>query len=105
MLGNLPDQGASVLLRHPVARLDPGTSAGGALPVVFDRRVSASLIEHLVGALAAPAVARKASFLLGREDRDLLPAGLLLVDDPLRPRGLRSRPFDAEPRYGARTRR
>ena len=75
-LADLPDaeEVGRLAGERTVARVHPGTSAGGALPVVFDRRVSASLVEHLVGALAAPAVARKASFLLGREDSDLLPS-------------------------------
>lgn len=79
-----------------VARLAPAAMESGAMPVVFDRRVSASLLDHLLGAMTAPAVARKASFLLGCEDEALLPEGLRVVEDPLRPRGLRSRPFDGE---------
>jgi PmbA protein len=79
-----------------VARLDPATPAGGTMPVVFDPRVSGSLVGHLLGAMAAPALARRASFLVGREDTALFPAGIRLVEDPLRPRGPRSRPFDGE---------
>jgi len=79
-----------------VARLDPGGLAGGPMPVVFDPRVSASLVGHLLGAMAAPAIARRASFLVGREDETLFPDGLSLVEDPLRPRGVRSRAFDGE---------
>jgi len=51
---------------------------------------------HLLGAMAAPAIARRASFLVGREDETLLPASIRIIDDPLRPRGLHSRPFDGE---------
>ena len=79
-----------------VARLAPATPAGGAMPVVFDPRVSPSLVGHLLGAMAAPAIARRASFLVGREDETLLPASIRIIDDPLRPRGLHSRPFDGE---------
>lgn len=79
-----------------VGRLDPATPASGAMPVVFDPRVSSSLVGHLLGAMAAPAIARKASFLAGREGDALFAAGIRVVEDPLRPRGLRSRPFDGE---------
>lgn len=79
-----------------VARLDPARPATGALPVVFDRRVSASLVGHLLGAMSAPAIARQASFLLGREGAMLFPSAIRIAEDPLRPRGLRSRPFDGE---------
>ena len=79
-----------------VGRLSPAVPASGALPIVFDPRVSASLVGHLLGALAAPAIARGASFLLGREKVLLFPPDISVIEDPLRPRGLRSRPFDGE---------
>ena len=79
-----------------VARLNPGTLQSGARPVVFDPRVGGSLIGHLLGAISGAAVARRASFLLGREGEAIFGAGVTIADDPLRPRGPRSRPFDAE---------
>jgi PmbA protein len=66
------------------------------MPVVFDPRVGGSLIGHLVGAMSGSAIARRASFLLDREDEQLFDGAVTLTDDPLRPRGLRSRPFDGE---------
>ena len=79
-----------------VARLDPGSMPSRKLPVVFDPRVGAGLIGHLIGAMSAPSVARKASFLLGHEDEDLFDSAIRIVEDPLRRRGLRSRAFDGE---------
>ena len=79
-----------------VKRLGPGKLASGAMPVVFDPRVGGSLIGSLIGALSGPAVARKTSFLLGREEEDLFDPAIVIVDDPLRVRGLRSKPFDGE---------
>ena len=79
-----------------VARLDPGTLASGPMPVVFDRRVANTLLGHLVGAIGGGAIARKTSFLLDALGTRVLPEGLSLCDDPHRPHGLRSRPFDGE---------
>lgn len=79
-----------------VARLAPAILRSGPMPVVFDPRISPSLVGHLLGAMAAPSIARKASFLLGRENERLAPPGITIVEDPLRPRGQRSRPFDGE---------
>jgi PmbA protein len=79
-----------------VARLAPGRLRSGPMPVVFDRRVGGSLVGHLVGAMGAPAVARRSSFLLGRENDTLFAEGVRLVEDPHRQRGLRSRAFDGE---------
>jgi len=79
-----------------VARLNPTRIPSGTMPVIFDPRVGNSLIGHLLGAISGPAVARKASFLLDARGKPVLPRGLDLIDDPLRVRGLRSRPFDGE---------
>ncbi|MBD3729909.1 MAG: TldD/PmbA family protein [Sphingomonadales bacterium] len=79
-----------------VARLDPAGLPSGRMSVVFDPRVSGGLVGHLVGAMAGSAIARKASFLLGKLDEELFPADIEILDDPLQRRGLRSRPFDGE---------
>ena len=79
-----------------VARLDPGSMPSRTMPVVFDPRVGSGLIGHLIGAMSAPAIARKASFLLGREGETLFDSAIRVVEEPLRPRGLRSRAFDGE---------
>lgn len=68
----------------------------GAFPILFDRRVSASLIGHLLAAVNGSAVARGASWLRRELGQPVLPAGLSLTEDPLRPRYPSSRPFDAE---------
>src|SRR3954452_18505801 len=54
-----------------VRRLGPGRPASGTMPILFDPRIGGSLIGHLLSAMAGPAIARKTSFLLGRE-ADLL---------------------------------
>jgi PmbA protein len=46
--------------------------------------------------MSGNAIARRASFLLGREDEQLFDSAITLTDDPHRVRGLRSRPFDGE---------
>jgi PmbA protein len=79
-----------------VARLNPRRMASGPVPVVFDPRIGSSLVGHLVGAIVGPSITRKASFLLDMLGERIFPAGIHIVDDPLRPRGLRSRPFDGE---------
>ena len=79
-----------------VARLNPVKPKARRMPVLFDPRVSASLLGHFVGAIGGSAVARKASFLQDKLGDRLFAPGVSVVDDPLRPRGLRSRPFDGE---------
>lgn len=79
-----------------VARLNPGRPKPGKYPVIFDPRVSASLLGHFAGAISGSSVARKTSFLLDRLEQPVFTKGVSVVDDPLRRRGLRSKPFDAE---------
>jgi PmbA protein len=85
-----------------VRRLGPVAPPTGAMPVLFDRRVSGSLIGHLIGAMSGPAIARRTSFLLDHAGAALFASDINIVDDPHRPRGLRSRAFDGE---GMRTSR
>ena len=59
-------------------------------------RVGGSLVSHLTGAISGNAIARRASFLLGKEDEPIFASGISIHDDPLRRRGLSSRPFDGE---------
>jgi PmbA protein len=68
----------------------------GTYPVLYDERVAASLIGHLLGAINGAAIARGASWARDLMDRPVLPDGLSLVEDPLRIRSSASRPFDAE---------
>lgn len=79
-----------------VARLNPVKLKSGAMPVVFDPRVGNSLLGHLAGAITGAAIARKTSFLLDRLGQPVFASGVQVIDDPLRVRGLRSRPFDGE---------
>ena len=79
-----------------VARLDPAKVASGPMPVVFDPRVGSSFLGHLIGAISGSAIARRTSFLLDALGTEVFAPGVTISDDPHRPHGLRSRPFDGE---------
>jgi PmbA protein len=79
-----------------VERLNPRKVESKRIPVVFDRRVSGSLVSHLASAINGAAVARRTSFLKDKLQKRIFKRGISIIDDPLRRRGLRSRPFDAE---------
>lgn len=79
-----------------VARLNPVPVKSGPMPVVFDPRVGGTLIGHLIGAIAGPAITRRTSFLLDSLGEAIFPENIVVIDDPLRARGLRSRAFDGE---------
>jgi PmbA protein len=79
-----------------IARVNPRKVSTRRVPVVFDPRISGSLVGHLASAANGSAIARKTSFLRERLGEKIFASGINIVDDPLRRRGLRSRPFDAE---------
>jgi len=79
-----------------VARLEPGKVKSGPMPVLFDPRVSGTLVGHLIGAMSGSAIARRSSFLLDRLGEQIFAPGTVIAEDPHRPRGLRARPFDGE---------
>lgn len=79
-----------------VRRLNPRKVKTQAVPVLFDQRLSNTLISHLAGACNGTSIARKSSFLKDKLGEKLFANGIRIVDDPLRPRGLRSHPFDGE---------
>jgi PmbA protein len=85
-----------------VRRLNPKKVATKRVPVVFDPRVAGSLIGHLASAINGSAIARKTSFLKDRLGEQIFASGIRVIDDPLRRRGLRSHPFDAEGVAGVR---
>jgi PmbA protein len=82
--------------QRAISRLHPIKLASGPMPILFDPRVSSTLLGHLVGAITGSAIARGTSFLKDKLGQMILPAGLSIIDDPLRRRGLRSRAFDGE---------
>ncbi len=88
--------------KFAVARLNPRKAASAKLPVVYDRRVSGSMLGHLAGAINGRAVARGTSFLRDKMNEQVFAKGIRIVDNPLRKRGLGSRPFDGD---GLATRR
>jgi PmbA protein len=97
-----PEKIGRVAGERAVERLNPRKVSTRKAPVVFDRRISGSLIGHLASAINGSAIARKTSFLKDKLGEQLFAPNVNVVDDPLRHRGLRSQPFDAEGVAGRR---
>lgn len=77
-------------------RLHPRKVKSQPVPVIFDPRVSNSIIGHLAGSINGVSIARGTSFLKEKMGQRIFPAGLRIVDDPHIVRGVRSKPFDGE---------
>ena len=79
-----------------VQRLNPRKIDSGQMPVIFDNRIASSLLGHFVSSVNGQSVARKTSFLRDNMNHHIFKPEVTIVDDPLRPSGIASRPFDAE---------
>jgi PmbA protein len=79
-----------------VRRLNPRKVPSGRATVVYDPRVSVGLVGHLAGAINGASIARKTSFLRDRMGQPVFSPAIRITDDPTRPRGMASRPFDGE---------
>jgi PmbA protein len=82
--------------KFAVRRLNPKKAVSAKLPVVYDRRVSGSMVGHLAGAINGRGIARGTSFLKDKMGAKIFADGIRILDNPHRKRGLGSRPFDAE---------
>lgn len=91
-----PEEIGTTAASRAVERLSPRKPKTGAYPVLFDERISSSLIGHLVAAINGAQIARGASWLRDALGQPVLPAGLSLHEDPWKPRSSASRHFDAE---------
>jgi len=70
-----------------VARLGGTQLKSGKLPVMFDRRVSASLVSALTGAISGPSVSRGVSFLVDKVGEGVFASDVNITDNPLMNRG------------------
>jgi PmbA protein len=79
-----------------VKRLNPRKVETCKVPIVYDPRVSNTLLRHLTGAINGAAIARGTSFLKSKLGQKIFPDSVTIVDDPFRKRGLSSKPVDGE---------
>ncbi|WP_341212560.1 TldD/PmbA family protein [uncultured Limimaricola sp.] len=91
-----PEEIGRLAGERAVARQNPRRPRTGKYPVLFDERISSSLIGHLLAASNGAAIARGSSWLLGRDGSQVLPEGMSLIEEPHRPRASGSRLFDGE---------
>jgi PmbA protein len=82
--------------RRAASRLGARKIASTTAPVIFENRLAASLMGPLVGAISGPSIARGTSFLKDKLGQKIFAKGVNIVDEPHRPRGLGSSPFDDE---------
>ncbi|WP_425409708.1 TldD/PmbA family protein [Hyphococcus sp.] len=97
-LANLKDAAAIGMNagERTVKRLSPKKLKSRTAPVIFDNRLSRSLLGHLSGAVNGAAIARGVSFLKNKMGEKIFADAINIVDDPHIMQGAGSRPFDGE---------
>src|SRR5690606_7996185 len=86
----------STALERALARLGSEKGPTGRMTMVVDARAASSLVGRLLGAAYAYAVQQNRSFWAPLIGKRAFSETLEIVDDPLIPRGLGSRLYDAE---------
>lgn len=79
-----------------VRRLNPRRPKTCRVPVIMEPRAARSMLGYLASAISGSAIARGTSFLKDSMGAQLFRDDIQIYDDPHRPRGFRSKPFDAE---------
>jgi len=79
-----------------VAKFGPTKPPTGSYPVLFDERISSTLIGHVLAATNGSSIIRGSSWLKDALGEQVLPKGVTLLEDPTRPRTSGAKPFDAE---------
>ncbi len=82
--------------RRTMQRMNPRKMDTKQVPIVFDPRVSKSLVGQFARAISGSAVARGTSFLKGAMGEQVFADGVSIIDEPHRKRALGSEPFDDE---------
>ncbi len=93
---------ADEALRLARARLGMTKGPTRKTTMVVDARAAAAIVGRLLGPATAGAVQQERSFWRGKLGKPMVSKLLSVVDDPLIPRGLGSRPFDGEGLAAAR---
>ena len=91
-----PELVGKIAGEHAVRQLGGRSVESQIVPVVFDPQMAARLVGQFVGAAHGSHVYRKSSFLHDKQGQMVASPLVTIVDDPLIPGGLGSRPFDSE---------
>ncbi|MEM1429789.1 MAG: metallopeptidase TldD-related protein [Pseudomonadota bacterium] len=91
-----PEEVGRIAAERTLARSGARKPPTGAAPILYDERIAAGLIGHLVSAINGSAIVRGASWLSDAMGQEVLPRGMSLIETPHRPRTSASRLFDGE---------
>lgn len=91
-----PEHVGNLAAQRTLQRANACKPQTGSFPVLFDERVSSSLIQHLLSAVNGSAIVRGSSWARDLLNSQVLPSALSIFENPHRARVGGSRPFDGE---------
>ena len=91
-----PKNIGEVAANRAVSRLNPKKVKSNSVPIIFDPRVSGSLLSLFTGGISGQAVARGTSFLKDKMEETIFTKDIQIIDDPHVLRGQGSKTFDGE---------
>jgi len=79
-----------------VKKINPKKIKTSKIPVIFSPRVANSFLKHLSSAINGNSITRGTSFLKKKLNKKIFSSNINIIDNPLKKRGLQSKPFDGE---------
>uniref|UniRef100_A0A1A9VJQ6 Uncharacterized protein n=1 Tax=Glossina austeni TaxID=7395 RepID=A0A1A9VJQ6_GLOAU len=92
----LPELMGKEAAKRAVDQLNSRTIKTGKFPVIFEKRAAKGLIKSFASAINGSSIISNSSFLRGSLNAQIFNDRINIIDDPLLPRGIASRPFDGE---------
>ena len=95
---DLPSASSIGLLsgQRAIERIGSKKPPTGNYPVLYDERVSSSLISHFLNSINGSSIVRGSSWLRSSMGLDIFPKNISILENPHKIRSYNSRPFDAE---------
>jgi PmbA protein len=79
-----------------VKKLNPKKIKTSKISVIFSPRVANTFLRHLSSSINGNSITRGTSFLKKKLNKKIFSSDINITDDPLKKRGLQSKPFDGE---------
>jgi PmbA protein len=82
--------------KEAVGRLGARKIDSTTAPIIFENHIAAGFLGGFLGAISGPSIARGTSFLKDKLGQQVFSKAVRITDDPHRPRGVGSSPYDDE---------
>ena len=82
--------------KRALRNLNPKKIKSDTMPVIFEPRIAAQFIHIITKAIAGNEILRSASFLKDKINQNIANQNINLIDNPIKQKGIASKPFDAE---------